>query len=81
MAEIIEYRVRQVVRHIITKYTRDENSAGSEVVCELDNWEKAINLAQKLAEVDGGVYVYPHQDITPLQAAADTPVVAPDVTG
>ncbi len=54
MPKIVEYRVRQVVRHVIIKYTADENYAGSEVICGLGNWEKAIDLAKKLAEVDGG---------------------------
>lgn len=62
MSKFIEYRVRQVVRHVITKYVREEDGASSEVVCELGNWEKAIDLAQKLAAADGGVYVYPNQD-------------------
>jgi threonine dehydratase len=72
--KIIEYRVRQVMRHVITKYTSTENGAGSEVICELGNWEKAIDLAKKLAEVDGGVYIYPHQDECTLGGVQETPV-------
>lgn len=68
----IEYRVRPVTRYLITRFeAKDNTNGGSEGYGELENWELAITIAQRLAKAEeGAVYIYPDADLTGIQTGA-----------
>lgn len=46
--ETIEYRVRQVTRFVVTRYTESENSASLETLGEFDSERFAYEVAQAM---------------------------------
>jgi hypothetical protein len=76
MSKVIEYRVRSVDRHVITRFERDGDAEGcSELLGEFGNWERAITIAQRLsAGEEGARFIYPGDDHQ--QLSADDPTIA-----
>ena len=69
MTKKIEYRVRPVQRYVITRYEEESregygSNAGSEPLGEFDNWERAIDIAQRLASSEEGAkYIGAEQQV------------------
>jgi hypothetical protein len=50
--EVIEYRVREVKRFIVTRYVKDNASVGSSQCGEFDNRQQAETVMMALARQD-----------------------------
>lgn len=55
---IVEYRVRPVVRYIVTKFTAEETApgcgaVGSSVIGEFENQNRAVLVSEALSRLDG----------------------------
>lgn len=55
--ETIEYRVKPVVRYVVTRYKRSANSGSCGAVGDFANREIASQIAEALAQKDGGQVV------------------------
>lgn len=66
MKELIEYRVREVPRYIVTRYeeehTGDKCSAGSSVHGEFDNFDTAYAVAYALCKAEHDKLGWPPGD-------------------